>query len=266
MTMRLAPAWKMAAAGVVLLALLAAGGCRKKEAPPAGEAEPINLNALNEIANYKEALEEFAKAYKLQPLPALLYNIGRCQESLGNLKAAVASYREYLEKDKQIADRGTIEARIANLEKRIKPAEPPTPPPAEPKTTPPATEATPEATDTGPRWRRPAGWAVLGVGAASLVVGIVGGVMVKKKNDEYTEGAAATGNKTYAELQQIADSGKSWQSAEIASLVVGGVLAAAGGGLLIWDALSKGRRSEQALRLAPFVSAAGFGLAGAARF
>jgi len=51
-------AWKMVAAGAVLLALLAAGGCRKKEAPPAGEAEPINLNALNEIENYKEILRK----------------------------------------------------------------------------------------------------------------------------------------------------------------------------------------------------------------
>ena len=48
--------WKAAVAAAAILALLAAGGCRKKEAPPAGEGEPINLNALNEIANYKEIL------------------------------------------------------------------------------------------------------------------------------------------------------------------------------------------------------------------
>lgn len=56
MTMRVA--WKTAAAGAILLALLAAGGCRKKETPPAGEAEPLNLNALNEIENYKEILRK----------------------------------------------------------------------------------------------------------------------------------------------------------------------------------------------------------------
>ncbi len=48
--------WKTAAAAAALLALLAAGGCRKKEAPPAGEGEAINLNALNEIENYKDIL------------------------------------------------------------------------------------------------------------------------------------------------------------------------------------------------------------------
>ncbi len=50
--------WKTAVAAAALLALLAAGGCRKKEAPPAGEGEPINLNALNEIANYREILRK----------------------------------------------------------------------------------------------------------------------------------------------------------------------------------------------------------------
>lgn len=50
--------WRMAAAVIVILALVAAGGCRKKEAPPSGEGEPINLNALNEIENYKEILRK----------------------------------------------------------------------------------------------------------------------------------------------------------------------------------------------------------------
>lgn len=50
---------RIAAAAAVALALVAAGGCRKKEAPqPAGEAGPINLNALNEIENYKEILKK----------------------------------------------------------------------------------------------------------------------------------------------------------------------------------------------------------------
>ncbi len=51
-------AWKTAVAVGAVLAVLAAGGCRKKEAPPAGEGEPINLNALSEIANYKEILRK----------------------------------------------------------------------------------------------------------------------------------------------------------------------------------------------------------------
>ncbi len=50
--------WTTAACVAILVALLAAGGCRKKETPPAGEGEPINLNALNEIENYKAILKK----------------------------------------------------------------------------------------------------------------------------------------------------------------------------------------------------------------
>ena len=51
-------AWKLAVAATIILALVAASGCRKKEAPPAGDGQPINLNALNEIENYKEILRK----------------------------------------------------------------------------------------------------------------------------------------------------------------------------------------------------------------
>ncbi len=51
--------WKAAAAIALVLGLLQAGGCRKSETPPpAGETEPINLNALNEIENYKAILKK----------------------------------------------------------------------------------------------------------------------------------------------------------------------------------------------------------------
>ncbi|MBI5418794.1 MAG: tetratricopeptide repeat protein [Deltaproteobacteria bacterium] len=42
----------------MVLTLLSAGGCRKKEAPPSGEGEAINLNALSQIDNYKEILKK----------------------------------------------------------------------------------------------------------------------------------------------------------------------------------------------------------------
>ncbi len=50
--------WMAAAAVAVLLGALAAPGCRKSEPPPAQEAEAINLNALSEIASYKEILRK----------------------------------------------------------------------------------------------------------------------------------------------------------------------------------------------------------------
>lgn len=56
--MRLCGTGKMAIIGTVLLCLLASGGCRRKESPPGPGGETINLNALNEIENYKEILRK----------------------------------------------------------------------------------------------------------------------------------------------------------------------------------------------------------------
>lgn len=56
--MRKRVAWRTTAAVTVMLALVAAGGCRKTEAPPAGGGETINLDALNEIENYKEIIRK----------------------------------------------------------------------------------------------------------------------------------------------------------------------------------------------------------------
>jgi len=214
------------------------------------------------IANYKDALAEFEKAYKLQPLPALLYNIGRCKEALGDLKGAIAAFRDYLAGEKEASDRALVETRITTLERRLAEASPPPPPTGEKRH-----DESDEVTSR-PRWRSPTGWTLVGVGAATLVVGIVGGVMVQKRNDEYTEGAdPTTGSKTYGELQETADSGRRWQAAEIGALVVGSVLAATGAGILIWDAASKRRREEETtLTLTPMLGTAGFGLAGRARF
>ena len=50
--------WKVASAGALVLLLLAAGGCRKKEPSRGGEGDAINLSALNEIENYKEILRK----------------------------------------------------------------------------------------------------------------------------------------------------------------------------------------------------------------
>lgn len=51
-------AWKFAMAAALAVLLAAPGGCRKKEAPPVGEGETINLNALSQIENYREILKK----------------------------------------------------------------------------------------------------------------------------------------------------------------------------------------------------------------
>jgi tetratricopeptide (TPR) repeat protein len=50
---------KIVSMAVLAFFLLAPAGCRRKSdaPPPAGEAEPININALSQIENYKDILK-----------------------------------------------------------------------------------------------------------------------------------------------------------------------------------------------------------------
>ncbi len=54
-----------------------------------GQAE-YNLN------NYQDAVKYFEEAYRLKPVPGLLFNIGQCYRALGELQRAAAAYRSYL--------------------------------------------------------------------------------------------------------------------------------------------------------------------------
>jgi tetratricopeptide (TPR) repeat protein len=49
---------------------------------------------LFEAGNFAAAVEKFREAYLLAPLPALLFNIARGQEQLGDLVGACESYRK----------------------------------------------------------------------------------------------------------------------------------------------------------------------------
>jgi len=180
-----------------------------------------------QVANHKRALEEFEKAYELQPLPELRYNIGRCHEALGQLEKAIEDYRGYLRGKPDAADRAVLEARIANLERRL----------AESKPRPEPERTAPAPAEAPSRWKRTAGWTATAVGVAALAGGVALGALVRSKSNDYRDGAAA--GKTYFELEQIADSGRSYQRGELTLLIVGGVVAASGIGLLIWDATSR---------------------------
>ena len=111
-------------------------------------------------------------------------------------------------------------------------------------------------------WKPTAGWVAVGVGGASLITGVIFGVMVKSKSDEYAEE-----DKTYGERQEIADDGKRYQKIELATLVVGGVALAAGGGLLLWHYLGGKKSPESSTAyVAPLLSDKVHGIVGGLRF
>jgi tetratricopeptide (TPR) repeat protein len=194
---------------------------------------------LYQTSQHGEALVEFKKAYELAPLPDLLFNIARCHEVLAQLEEAVRHYQLYLDQRRDAPDRALVELRIANLRQRL------------------AEQRRPAA-----RWKRPAGWILAGVGAASLVAGIVCGAVAKQKGDDFASGLA--GGRPYGELMEIDSAGKRYQTAQIATLVAGGVLAATGGALLLWDGLR--RPESRRAAITPYATGAGVGIAARARF
>jgi len=219
------------------------------------------------IADYRQALDEFEKAYQLEPLPGLLHNIGRCQELLGELEKAIASYKLYQERRTDTSERGVMEMRIRNLEARLARTRAATPTTTPAVTTPPARTAGDEpafrrapAAARPASWRRDVGWSAIGVGGAALVTGIVLGALVRSKTDEYDRGVAA--GRTFTALDQIASTGKRYQAGELAALIVGGTLLAGGGALVLWYYLSGKEPTRREAALLPFAGPGGAGVVG----
>lgn len=79
-------------------------------------------------ADYQHAVELFEKAYQLRQVGALLYNIARTYEKLGDTDKAIERYRRYIDStDTQPAQKAKAEARVAAYDEAHKP------PPREPE-------------------------------------------------------------------------------------------------------------------------------------
>ena len=121
----------------LLVALLAAA----PRAVAAEDEAAADLKARTYFVSgeFKQALEIYTRLYVETMHPTYLRNIGRCQQNLGEPDKAIASFREYLRKAKDLSadQRAEIEGYIAEMEQlkqsKGKSAEPAgAPPPAAP--------------------------------------------------------------------------------------------------------------------------------------
>lgn len=144
------------------------------------------------------------------------------------------------------------------------PATAPVPPePALPSVT---TSAAPEVRDQGPgrTWRTSVGWTAVGLGGASVVAGIVLGVLARDKQSEFDQGST---HEAYEDLKEIDEAGKGLQRGQVATLVAGGTILAAGVGLVLWDILvGRNQRAETSATVTPMLTACGAGVAAQVRF
>jgi tetratricopeptide (TPR) repeat protein len=217
-------------------------------------------------ADYEGALKQFQQAYKLSNKPALLYNMARCNESLGQHEKAIELLREYLKSSPENAN--MIEARIANLQRLVekKQQKPPQPPPASNTVTPPP--VTPEPTEPRPTPPRPShplrwpGWIGVGAGGVLLITGIALGALAKSKASDLEK--ANSTHQEYSAFKGMEDTQRTYRNASIGTVVAGGVLAVTGAVLLILD--SRSTPKERRVQITPTVGLEGAGLAGEIRF
>jgi len=212
---------------------------------------------LYDIAKYDKALQEFEKAYRLYPLPGLLFNIARCHELLGNLKQAISNYERFVEKEPESPHAPMVRARVKSLKERLAGGLN--------KTVPHSEKATgPDKAHTR-TWRWSAGWAAVGVGGAAVIAGVVFGALAAGKSADHDETRDSGG--VYDDLIDLKQAGERYESAQIGLLVAGGVLAALGGGFLVWELMGQEDESASAkAEVAPIVSEHSFGLAGRVEF
>jgi tetratricopeptide (TPR) repeat protein len=68
------------------------------------------------LGRFDDALIEYEAAFDAKPLPGFLFNIGQCHRNLGDLDAAIFSFKKYLSLAPEAENRESVEALIAELE------------------------------------------------------------------------------------------------------------------------------------------------------
>lgn len=117
-------------ASLPCLALAAPAKKNKEEEKAEIDTEQRAMTAYNDgksaydAGDYGEALQLFLEAQSLYPSPVFHYNVGLCQEALGNLEQAVISYEAYLRSyvsafDEQPEDQVNTENKIERINEQI---------------------------------------------------------------------------------------------------------------------------------------------------
>jgi tetratricopeptide (TPR) repeat protein len=102
---------------ITIVTLIPLGG-RAQDVDRATQARAIALfeqaNVAYRDGRFGEAAELLRDAVELYPHPNLVYNLGRAQESMGDLSAAIATYERYLELD-GVRDADLVRHRVGTL-------------------------------------------------------------------------------------------------------------------------------------------------------
>lgn len=137
----------------------------------------IKAKSLYKQQDYTSALQEFQTAYQRRQTPILLANIGRTLHKLGRPKEALDYYHQCQEAAKSDADlQEKLKGYIAEAQALISASPPPTP--AVDVAEPPPAPLIPPPPPPKPVYKKGWFWAVIGVGAAVVIGGVVTGVVL----------------------------------------------------------------------------------------
>ena len=235
------------------------------------------------VGKFTDAAADFEAAYELSGNDDLLFNAAQAWWGAKNYEKSLFFYKRYLASYRRRGawppDRALIEERIEEATRQVAMArEAPPPAPektpeksAEPKAAEPAPPVaslppsgstvvpTPPVRGSGrpPRWQRPLGATLLGLGVAALAVGGAMGGLAHATANEVQAGHGEFDQTLYDKEQR----GVRYQNAEVGLLVAGGALVVAG---VVPLALSF--RRPRAYAVVPALLPGGGGLALAGRF
>ncbi len=232
-------------------------------APAPGSAADLSGQAIERFKarDYDAAARLFEQAYGLDPNPNYLFNVGRVYEEKGDIRSAADYYQRFVkEPGVQIESRELALQRLRVLRAILHETEPE---PGQPATVAPG--PTTDTTAPGPAKDEPdrnksmriGGYALLGVGGASMIVGgIFGGLTLAKKNK-------LDDTHTVDERQALAQDGKTFAIVSDVTLFTGAALAVTG---LVLVLVARKPRSPQRSALTPSLGRGHAGLTWSLRF
>lgn len=201
----------------------------------AQQVEALSKEATKEYRakNYAKAAELFEKAYAIEAVPNLLFNIAKCYEKLENWPSAIEYYEKFVVQpdidtnarqsalDRTKALREVIAAEEATKQQAedAKQADGGQRP-RDDKSVPPQTQPADDNT-----------WAfvTLGLGLALVGGGAAFGVMASSEQDRFEQGT------TYEERREAKDSGETYALAADGFFITGGILTLVGVLLFVTD-------------------------------
>jgi tetratricopeptide (TPR) repeat protein len=180
--------------------------------------------ALFQANSYRAALNKFDAAYRLIPVANLHYNMGRCHEALGEVRAATKEYKSCMDHPECS---GEAKLRSAEHYERLVKARVGAARSARPGTTPPVAREGERPEPAGPSATAIAKWTLLGLGVALAIgggtaFGLGASDHNKIESVAHFNDANTILEMTRKEAQDLLDSGKTKKTVGVALLSVAG--------------------------------------------